>query len=125
MKHSDGPRHPRSFIIICATVIALTAVPLLSKTRTPSTSVNLANNSSREIRNVYSSHVGANDWSGNLLGQQAIAAGQSSSVSITCDSQQVKVIAEDQEGCFASTVVACGENSSWTITNDTARDCGY
>jgi hypothetical protein len=84
------------------------------------------NNSSREIRNVYLSHVNADDWSGNQLGNGAtIAPGQSFSLSnVACDQQQVKVIGEDQDGCFVSTVVTCGSSSSWTITTDTARDCG-
>jgi hypothetical protein len=131
MKYSDGPRYPHSTIIVCAAVVALAAVPLLSKTRVLSearvtaTSVNIVNNSSREIRNVYSSHVDADDWSADLLGDDTITAGHSSSVSVGCDGQQVKVIAEDQDGCFASTVVTCGGNSSWTVTDETPRDCGY
>lgn len=125
MKNSDGPRYPRSPIIVCATIIALAAVPLLSKTRATATSVSVVNNSSREIRNIYSSHVDADDWSADLLSDGAIVAGHSSSVSVGCDSQQVKVIAEDQDGCFASTVVTCGGNSTWTITDETPRDCGY
>jgi len=89
-----------------------------------STSVSIVNNSSREIRNVYVSHVNTDDWSGDLL-ETSIGAGGSGSVNITpCDGQQMKVIGEDADGCFVTTVVNCGENSSWTITNDTARDCG-
>jgi hypothetical protein len=34
------------------------------------------------------------------------------------------VIAEDQDGCFESTIINCGDNANWTITTDTARDCG-
>jgi len=125
MKHSVDPRNPRRLIVVCVAVMALAAVPLLSKARATSTTVSVVNNSSREIRNVYSSHVDADDWSADLLGETSIIAGQTSSLSITCDSQQVKVIAEDQDGCFASTVVTCGQNSTWTVTNDTVRDCGY
>ena len=125
MKYSDGMRRPRSLIIICVALIAVAALPLLSLARTLSTSVNIVNNSGREIRNVFSSHVDADDWSADLL-QSSIAAGQSATVSnIACDGQQVKVIAEDQDGCFLTTVISCGQSASWTVTNDTARDCGY
>jgi len=41
-----------------------------------------------------------------------------------CDQQQVKVTAEDQDGCFVSTIVNCGDSTTWTITNDMTRDCG-
>ena len=126
MKNLEGLRNPRSVVIICAALIAFASLPLLTRARATSTSVNIINNSSREIRNVYSSHVDRDDWSNNLLGNGSIAAGQSANVTnINCDSQQVKIIAEDSDGCFASTVITCDQNSSWTITNDTARDCGY
>lgn len=125
MKNSDGMRNPRSLIIICVALLTLAALPLLSSARASSTSVNIVNNSSRQIRNVYLSHVDADDWSADQLGEATIAPGQSSTISnVACDQQQVKVIAEDQDGCFASTVVTCGDSSTWTITNDTARDCG-
>jgi hypothetical protein len=100
------------------------ALPLLSSARSPSTSVNIVNNSNRVIRNVYISHVDQNDWSGNQLGNTTIGPGQSFNLNnVTCDQQQVKVIGEDQDGCFLSTVVNCGDSATWTITNDTAADC--
>ncbi len=125
MKNSDGTRNPRVLIIICVALLAIASVPLLSSARTAATSVNIVNNSSREIRNVYLSHVNSDDWSGNQLGNATIAPGQSFALNnIACDQQQVKVIGEDQDGCFVSTVVNCGDSATWTVTNDTARDCG-
>jgi hypothetical protein len=129
MRYSDGRRKPSVSIIICVALFAVVSLPLLSSahsSRSAATSVNIVNNSSREIRNVYLSHVDADDWSGNQLGTATIGPGQSFSLSnVSCDSQQVKVIAEDSDGCFASTAVSCGDSSTWTISNDTARDCGY
>jgi hypothetical protein len=125
MKDSDGTRNPRVLIIICVALLAVAAAPLLSNARTPATSVNIVNNSNKEIRNVYLSHVNTDDWSGNQLGDATIAPGQSFTLNnVACDQQQVKVIGEDQDGCFVSTVVSCGASATWTITNDTARDCG-
>jgi hypothetical protein len=129
MRYSGGQRKTRVSIIICVVLFAIVSLPLLSSARSASsvaTSVNIQNNSSREIRNVYISHVNADDWSGNQLGTSTIGPGQSFNLSnITCDQQQVKVIAEDGDGCFLSTVVSCGDSATWTISNDTARDCGY
>jgi len=125
MKSSDDKRNPRSLIIAFATLAVVALAPFASSARISSTSVNIVNNSSRTIRNVYISHVDADDWSANQLGDSAISAGQSATIGdVACDSQQVKVIAEDQDGCFLTTVVTCGQSSTWTITNDTARDCG-
>ena len=125
MRNSDGTRNPRSLVIICVALVAFVAVPLLSSARTLTTSVNIVNNSNKDIRNVYLSHVNVDDWGGNQLGNATIAPGQSFALNnVACDQQQVKVIGEDQDGCFVSTVVNCGDSATWTITNDTARDCG-
>ena len=125
MKNSDGTRNPRGLIIICVALVAFVAVPLLSSARTRTTSVNIVNNSNKEIRNVYLSHVNTDDWGGNQLGNASIPPGQSFALNnVACDQQQVKVIGEDQDGCFVSTVVSCGDSATWTITNNAARDCG-
>lgn len=124
MKNSLYKHTSVRLIILCVAVFALAA---LSSARTPTTtSVTIVNNSSRAILDVYLSHVNVDDWGGNQLANNApIAAGQSYTLSnVDCDQQQVKVIAEDQDGCFVSTVVSCDSNATWTITNDTARDCG-
>lgn len=125
MKNSHSKRNLYRLAILSLSLLALAAVSG-ARTPTPTTSVNIVNDSSREIRNVYLSHVNADDWSDNQLSNGAtIAAGQSYNLSnVACDQQQVKVIAEDQDGCFLSTVVNCGESATWTVTNDTARDCG-
>jgi hypothetical protein len=127
MKNSDGSRLSRS-LVICVALIVLASIPFLShaRTRTLSTSVNIVNNSSHTIRNVYTSHPDADDWSADVLGDATITAGQSQNVGgIQCDGQQIKIIAEDEDGCFLSTTVTCGNSSTWTITNDTPRDCGF
>lgn len=110
-----------TFVAVFAVVSAL---PLLSGAH-PSTSVNIVNNSSGEIRHVYLSHVNVDDWGTDQLNNSAIQAGQSATISnFACDAQQIKVIGENQDGCFVSTVISCGTNATWTITNDTAADCG-
>jgi hypothetical protein len=125
MKNSHAKLNPRRLIIVCIALSALAALPLISSARSAnSTSVNIVNNSSRQIRNVYLSRVDVDDWGANQL-SSAIAPGQSVTISnFSCDTQQIKVIGEDQDGCFLSAVVACGTSSTWTITNDTAADCG-
>ena len=124
MKNS---RSKRNFYRLAILSLSLFALAALSSARTPmATSVNIVNNSTREIRSVYLSHVNADDWTGNQLSSGAIIApGQSYNLSnIACDQQQVKVIGEDQDGCFLSTIVNCGDNATWTVTNAAARDCG-
>jgi len=117
-------RTSRNLCIVVISCIAMFALAALSSARSITTSVNIANNSNREIRNVYLSHVDADDWGANQLGDATIPAGQSMNLNVACDQQQVKVIAEDSEGCFISTVLTCGSSTTWTITNNSARDCG-
>jgi hypothetical protein len=123
MKNSDRLR--KRLMLIVATASLACASLVLASSAPTTTSVNIVNNSSREILHVFSSQVNANDWSDNQLGDTTINAGQSYNLSVACDQQQVRVIGEDQDGCFLSTVVACGDSATWTITNDSARDCGY
>jgi hypothetical protein len=126
MKNSRSKRKLYRLAILSLSLFALAALSSTRTARTVSTSVNIANNSNKEIRNVYLSHVNASDWTDNQLSNGAIIApGQSYNLSnVACDQQQVKVIGEDQDGCFLSTVVNCGDSATWTITNDSARDCG-
>jgi len=128
MKNLRAKRNLCRLIILCVALFTLAALisartPLSA--RTPSTSVNIVNNSNKEIRNVYLSHVNVDDWGANQLGDTTILPSQSFTLSnVACDQQQVKIISEDQDGCFSSTIINCGDNATWTITNNTARDCG-
>ena len=93
MKNSHAKRNLCRLVILCMVLFALAA---LSSARTMSTAVNIVNNSNKEIRNVYLSHVNVDDWSGNQLGSAVIPPGQSFTLSnVACDQQQVKVIAEE------------------------------
>jgi hypothetical protein len=113
----------RSLIILVALAIAI--VPVISSAKPLTASIQIVNSSSRTIRNVYLSHANADDWGSNQLGDSTIGAGASFTISnVSWDEQQVKVIAEDQDGCFLSEVVAVASTSTWTITNNTAADCG-
>jgi hypothetical protein len=125
MKTLTVSRNLRGLVVFCAACLALSTVSVLSRAQS-STSVNIVNNSNRVISHVYISRVGSDDWSGNQLSDGvAINAGESFTLNgVACDQQQVRVIGEDQDGCFLSTVVNCGDSSTWTVTNDTARDCG-
>lgn len=122
MKNSPAGGKFYRLVILCLALFALAA---LSSAKTATTSVNIVNNSNKEIRNVYFSHTAVDDWGGNQLGNATVLPGQSYALNnVTCDEQQVKVVAENEDGCFHSTVVSCGDSATWTITNNTAADCG-
>ena len=121
MKNSRARSRFCSVLILCIALVAMVAV---SSANTVATSVNIVNNSSREIRNIYLSSVNVDNWGANQLGNATLAPGQSFALNnISCDQQQLRVIGEDQDGCFMSTIITCGESSTWTITNSTPVDC--
>ncbi|MGZ5434774.1 MAG: hypothetical protein ACXWID_00415 [Pyrinomonadaceae bacterium] len=121
-KRSNSNR--KRWIAIGLAVFALLTLPILASSRSIATSVTIVNNSNREIRYVYLTPVDADNWSSNQL-SNSLTPGQSTTLNgVSCSQQQLKVIGEDNDGCFVSTIVTCGENSSWTITDSTERDCG-
>jgi hypothetical protein len=106
-------------IMVCA--------PLLSTAHVPATtSITIVNNSGREIRHVYLSAPDQNNWGSDQLVNSVIApnGGSFTIGNVSCSGSTIKVIAEDHDGCFSYQVVSCSEGATWTITNETARDCG-
>jgi len=114
--------------VVSISIAMMVCAPLLSKAHAPlaSTSITIVNNSNREIRHVYLSPPNQNNWGDDQLGGSVIAAGGGSVTlsDVACNASSIKVIAEDNEGCFLYNTVACSQAATWTITNDAARDCG-
>ena len=116
--------------LICSIVVvfamsSLAAVAANRASRTPSFNITIANNTSLEIRHVYLAHSDQDDWSADQLNASSILAGRSTTLSnISWDQPNIKVIAEDQNGCFFYQTLACEENSTWTISNNATPDCG-
>ena len=100
--------------------------PSRSRANAPASAITIVNNSSREIRHVYLSAPDQNNWGSDQLVNSVIAPnGGSFTISnVSCGGASIKVIAEDQDGCFSYQVVSCSENATWTITSGTTRDCG-
>jgi hypothetical protein len=115
-----------SLLVLGIFVGMMVCGPMLSKAHVPATAITIVNNSSREIRHVYLSAPDQNNWGSDQLGNSVISpnGGSFTLSNVSCGNSTIKVIAEDQEGCFLYQVVTCSDNVSWTITNDTTRDCG-
>ena len=121
------PNANRRLVIFLTVIGMLATVPLLSRARTPATtSITVVNNSSREVRHLYLSATNQNNWGSDQLGGSIIGSGGGSYTlsDVACSQADIKVIAEDQNGCFLYQVVSCGQNATWTITNDATPDCG-
>jgi hypothetical protein len=125
MRDSLAKSDPRRPVALIAALCALAALPLLSSARARTDSINVVNNSNRQIIHIYLSPPDSDNWGPEQLHGSVIAPGQSFDVGdVTCAQSQVKVVAEDGDGCFLSAPVDCGGAATWTITNNTAADCG-
>ena len=111
------------FAMLIAMLCLLSALPLLSSA-TATTTITVVNNSSWEIRHLYLSPVDNDNWGPDQLNQSVIAPGQSVTINVVWDQASVKVISEDQNGCFLYQTLDATSNASWTITNNAVPDCG-
>ena len=119
---------PRSVALVVLGIFVglMVCGPMLSRADAPATTaITIVNNSSREIRHVYLSPPDQNNWGPDQLVNSVIPPGGGSfTINVSCGGGSIKVIAEDQDGCFLYQVVTCSESATWTITTSTARDCG-
>jgi len=115
-----------SLVVLGIFVGMMVCGPLLSSAHAPSTAITIVNNSSREIRHVYLSPPDQNSWGSDQLANSVISpnGGSFTIGNVSCGGSSIKVIAEDQDGCFLYQVVTCSENASWTIASNATRDCG-
>lgn len=103
---------------------ALAALTPGSTANAPALTINLVNNSGSEIRNLFLSPVDNDNWGADQLKGQTIGPGSTRTLQVSWDQSTVKIVAEDQDGCFLNTTVEATGTQSWTITNNTPRDCG-
>ena len=123
MRTKLGKSKPLAILVISLGIFA--CMPLLSNAHGPATAITIANNSSREIRRVYFSPTNQDNWGPDQLNNLTIPPGGSLTLGeVSCSGTDLKVIAEDQNGCFLYHVVLCNENATWTISNDAVPDCG-
>ena len=127
MRHTSRKSSPifTSALVLSVFVGIMVCAPLLSNAYAPTTSITIVNNSSREIRHIYLSPPDQNNWGSDQLSSAVSANGGSVTLgNVSCGGSSIKIIAEDQEGCFSYQVVSCSDSATWTITSETARDCG-
>jgi hypothetical protein len=113
----------RLAMLVALLAVLGAAAPLLSGAQSQ-TAVQIVNNSRWEVRHLYLSPVDNDNWGPDQLSEMVIAPGQSYTLNVSCNQAEVKLISEDQDGCFLSQTVACTGNAVWTITNDLVPNCG-
>ena len=110
-------------LMFLAVLSAICVLAPRSSATTPSITVDMVNNSQKAISHLYLASADRDNWTGDQL-NGVINAGASQSVSVTWSESTVRLIAEDEDGCFLSTTIDNSGSPSWTITTSTVRDCG-
>lgn len=112
-------------LALLAALCAFAAPALLTSARARTNSINVVNSSNRSIVHIYLAPPGTDNWGAEQLGDSPLSPNQSFVLdNVACNQSQIKVVAEDMDGCFLTGEVSCGGAVTWTVTNDTAADCG-
>lgn len=116
-------------ILMMLCTLAVLVFPVVGRTSNSEAmmGITVVNNSGRDILHLYLSPLDRDAWGPDLMSEGSVlASGQSFTINeATCTGNEIKVVAEDREGCFVYGVVSCAQaTTSWTIVGDTPRDCG-
>lgn len=116
----------RRVLVLGACCALVAALPMVARTRASSAAgIRVVNNSALEISHLYLSPPDRDAWSGDQLGDSTLRTGESFTISnVTCAQADVKIVAEDRNGCFLSQVVSCADGAGWTIPAGATPDCG-
>ena len=129
MKPISRTKAKRSRLLVVVLVFSFViSLPLLAcafgRTK-PSLAVTIVNNSNLEFRHAYLGTADGNSWGSDQLNGSVIGAGATYTLSnVSCGNSTVKVVVEDQNGCFLYQTVSCSESSTWTIGASPSPDCG-
>lgn len=110
-------------LLTAALCMIAVAAPWLASSQPAVSSITVVNNSGLTIRHLYLSPPDQNNWSSDQLNDSTIGPGGSLTLSnVSCEGS-IRVIGEDQDGCFLSAVVSCSGDATWTIPANATRDC--
>src|SRR5882672_5693327 len=112
------------FLMLVAVFGALGTLTPLSDATAPPLTITVVNNSGWEIRHLCLSPADNDNWGPDQLNESSISPGATRTLNVSWDQSTVKLVAEDQDGCFMYTTVEATGNPVWTITSDTTRNCG-
>jgi hypothetical protein len=109
--------------VLTAILVGLAALAPLSTATAPPLTISVVNNSEKQIRHFYLSPANSDNWGPDQLGEP-ISAGSSRTLNVSWEQSTIKLVAEDQDGCFMYQTVEASGSLTWTISSTTARDCG-
>lgn len=131
LKRSQGKTRLALLVVLTCVLVGIPALSSAAgssvSSAPPMMTIAFTNNSSRDILHIYLSPVDHDAWGPDLVSEGTIVRpGQTFNINDTaCGANEIKVIAEDRQGCFVYGVVGCAQASTgWAITDATPPDCG-
>ena len=122
--HKQKSRLWLTILVIVAGAIMSTTV-LSTARSTTGINITVTNSSQRQIRHLYLAAGDPNNWGPDQLTGATIQPGGSFTLSnVSCAGSTMRVIAEDQNGCFLYFNASCDSNQTWDITDNATPDCG-
>src|SRR4030095_8905565 len=110
-------------LISLAVFSAICVLTPLASATAPALTISVVNNSQKEIRHLFLASAGSDNWGDDQI-SEPITAGTSRNINASCNESTVKVVVEDEDGCFLTTTFDVAGSPNWTITSSTARNCG-
>ena len=104
-----------SCVVSAATAMSAGPAPL---------TIRVVNNSAFSIQQLYLAPANSDDWGADQLGGVAISPGVTRTLNVSWDQASIKLVGEDQEGCFTTTTVSASSEMEWIISGD-SRNCGH
>lgn len=118
--------HRRPLLVSAIVIVPLLVATVLGAVRGRSTvDVTVKNDSQRSMQHLYFASGDTGKWSGDQLNGTVIPSGGSFVLrNLDCNGANVRIIAEDQNGCFVYDNVSCDADQTWDITDASTPDCG-
>jgi hypothetical protein len=124
LAHTDRRRWLLSTLVIIAALIGTTALTIARAKS--AVSITVTNSAQRAIVHLYlAPSTEPNNWSADQLNGSTIPSGGSHELSNVSCNGTIRVIAEDDRGCFVYNTVSCDANQNVEISDNTPRDCGH
>jgi hypothetical protein len=124
MKNMRNVSFRTNFLLPVLVAVICTAGSLTSFASAPPLTITVVNNSNLEIRHLYLSPASNDNWGPDQLNNSSINPGITRTLNVSWEQSTVKLIGEDQDGCFLSKTVEASGSAAWTIDNDATRNCG-
>jgi hypothetical protein len=127
MKFVNAHKQKWSAALIASAVVALVLVAIsgMAATRRSAVNVTVTNNSQKTIVRLYVAVGDPDNWGPDQLAGASITTGGSKALSdVSCSGNGMRLIAEDQNGCFFYQNTTCDANQTWVISDAATPDCG-